>query len=63
MKQIIFFLTMTAGAWFAWHYVMKARERSITRKWGLRTAKSLLVATVAILLMFAVLSLTSWRLF
>lgn len=63
MKQIMPLLALIATGWFAWRYLMKARERGITRKWGGRAAVSIFMATVTVLVLFAVLTLSSWRVF
>lgn len=63
MKHIVLLFVVIAVCFFAWRYVMKARERGITRKWGGRAAVSFFVAVATVLSLFAVLTLTSWRFF
>lgn len=63
MKHMALLLPLIAVSWFSFRYVMKARERGITRKWGGRAAVSVFVALATVLSLFAVLTLTSWRFF
>ena len=53
MKHIVLLFVVIAVCFFAWRYVMKARERGITRKWGSRAAVSFFVAVATVLSLFA----------
>jgi hypothetical protein len=63
MKHMVLLFLLIAGSFFSWRYVMGRKDRRITSKWGGRVLAAVLCGAVAVLAMFAVLSLNSWRLF
>lgn len=61
MKHLVLLFLLFAGSFFAWRYVMSREQRRITGKWGRRTALTVFGAAAAVLLLFGVLSLNSWK--
>lgn len=63
MRQMVFLFILVAAAFFAWRYLMARREKRVATKWGWRAGVAIAVGLFSVGGLFAVLSLTSWRLF
>ena len=63
MKAIVLLLLIFASGFFGWRYLMGRKERRVTSTWGRRAVAAGFFAVATVAALFAVSTLTTWRMF
>jgi hypothetical protein len=63
MKHLLLLFFAVSGTFFAWRYVLSRKDKRLTGQWSVRAFAALLAGLVAAVAVFALFSITSWKLF
>lgn len=63
MRALVLLFLLVAVGFFLWRYVLRARVKRLAGKWGGRVVVTASLAAGLVLSLFAVLALSTWRIF